>query len=160
MLSCCCLLICCHVIAYRYTVMLLSTDMLSCCLLICCHVIAYRYTVMLLSTDMLSCCCLLICCHVIVYWYAVMSLSTDILSCYCLPICCHVIVYRCAVMTKTSIKQALVARQAQSCVKVEVAVLGSPSLTVLMVSVDVKRHWTERGSKLCERRRGRRLRPW
>ena len=28
----------------------------------------------------------------------------------------------------------------RSCVKVEVAVLGSPSLTVLMVSVDVKRH--------------------
>ena len=28
----------------------------------------------------------------------------------------------------------------RSCVKVEVAVLGSPSLIVLMVSVDVKRH--------------------
>ena len=28
----------------------------------------------------------------------------------------------------------------RSCVKVEVAVLGSPSLTVLMVSVDVKQH--------------------
>ena len=28
----------------------------------------------------------------------------------------------------------------RSCVKVEVAVLGSPSLKVLMVSVDVKRH--------------------
>ena len=27
--------------------------------------------------------------------------------------------------------------------KVEVAVLGSPSRTVLMVSVDVKQHWTE-----------------
>ena len=27
-----------------------------------------------------------------------------------------------------------------SCVKVEVAVLGSPSLTVLLVSVDVKQH--------------------
>ena len=26
------------------------------------------------------------------------------------------------------------------CVKVEVAVLGSPSLTVLMVSVDIKQH--------------------
>ena len=30
----------------------------------------------------------------------------------------------------------------RSCVKVEVAVLGSPSLIVLMVSVDVKQHWT------------------
>ena len=30
----------------------------------------------------------------------------------------------------------------RSCVKVEVAVLGSPSLTVLTVSVDVKQHWT------------------
>ena len=30
----------------------------------------------------------------------------------------------------------------RSCVKVEVAVLGSPSLTVLMVSVEVKQHWT------------------
>ena len=29
----------------------------------------------------------------------------------------------------------------RSCVKVEVAALGFPSLTVLMVSVDVKRHW-------------------
>ena len=28
----------------------------------------------------------------------------------------------------------------RSCVKVEVAVLGSPSLTVLIVSVDVKQH--------------------
>ena len=30
----------------------------------------------------------------------------------------------------------------RSCVNVEVAVLGSPSLIVLMVSVDVKKHWT------------------
>ena len=30
----------------------------------------------------------------------------------------------------------------RSCVKVEVAVLGSPSLTTLTVSVDVKQHWT------------------
>ena len=30
----------------------------------------------------------------------------------------------------------------RSCVKVEVAVLGSPSLIVLTVSVDVKQHWT------------------
>ena len=30
----------------------------------------------------------------------------------------------------------------RSCVKVEVAVLGSPSLIILMVSVDVKQHWT------------------
>ena len=30
----------------------------------------------------------------------------------------------------------------RSCVKVQVAVLGSPSLTVLMDSVDVKLHWT------------------
>ena len=30
----------------------------------------------------------------------------------------------------------------RSCVKVEVAVLGSPSLIDLMVSVDVKQHWT------------------
>ena len=29
----------------------------------------------------------------------------------------------------------------RSCVKVEVAVLGSPPLTVLMVSVDVKQHF-------------------
>ena len=31
-------------------------------------------------------------------------------------------------------------RAQELCVKVEMAVLGSPSLTVLMVSVDVKRH--------------------
>ena len=30
----------------------------------------------------------------------------------------------------------------RSCVKVEAAVLDSPSLTVLMVSVDIKQHWT------------------
>ena len=44
----------------------------------------------------------------------------------------------------------------RSCVKVEVAFLGSPSLTVLMVSVDVKQHWTVvRGQELCESRGGR-----
>ena len=31
----------------------------------------------------------------------------------------------------------------RSCVKVELAVLGSPSLVVFPVSVDVKQHWTE-----------------
>ena len=39
------------------------------------------------------------------------------------------------------------------CVKVEVAVLGSPSLIVLMVSVDVKQHCTrgqDRGQELSE----------
>ena len=35
---------------------------------------------------------------------------------------------------------ALFATELRSCVKVEVAVLGSPSLIVLMVSVDVKQH--------------------
>ena len=37
---------------------------------------------------------------------------------------------------------ALVASELRSCMKVEVAVLGSPSLIVLMVSVDIKQHWT------------------
>ena len=41
-----------------------------------------------------------------------------------------------------------------SCVKVEVAVLGSPSLIVRTGSVDVKRHWTSTElaslSELCE----------
>ena len=32
----------------------------------------------------------------------------------------------------------------RSCVKVEVAVLGSLSLTVLTVSVELKQYWTER----------------
>ena len=36
----------------------------------------------------------------------------------------------------------LVGPELRSCVKVEVAVLGSPSLIVLMVSVDVKQHGT------------------
>ena len=35
--------------------------------------------------------------------------------------------------------------EVRSCVKVEVAVLGSPSLTVLTVSVDVQEHGTRRG---------------
>ena len=35
----------------------------------------------------------------------------------------------------------------RSCVKVEVAVLGSPSLIVLIVSVDVKQHWRRRRRK-------------
>ena len=44
--------------------------------------------------------------------------------------------------------------------KVEVAVLGSPSLIVLMVSVDVKQHKTRtalefRVQELCESRGGR-----
>ena len=41
--------------------------------------------------------------------------------------------------------------------KVEVDVLSSPSLTVLMVSVDVKRHSEDdrnRAQELCERRGG------
>ena len=44
----------------------------------------------------------------------------------------------------------------RGCVKVEVAVLGSPSLIVLMVSVDVKQHWTthDRAQGLCESRGG------
>ena len=36
----------------------------------------------------------------------------------------------------------------RSCVKVEVAVLGSPSLVVLMVSVDVKQHLKKCGTSL------------
>ena len=40
------------------------------------------------------------------------------------------------------------AQELGSCVKVEVVVLGSPSLTVLMVSVDVKQHWTWPDSEL------------
>ena len=44
----------------------------------------------------------------------------------------------------------------RSCVKVEVAILGSLSLTVLMVSVDIKQHWTKcrdfRAQELCESR--------
>ena len=42
--------------------------------------------------------------------------------------------------------------------KVEVAVLGSPSLIILMVSVDGKQHSTstaDRAQKLCENRGGR-----
>ena len=43
--------------------------------------------------------------------------------------------------------------------KVEVAVLGSPSLIVCTVSVDVKQHWTNdwtvRARELCERQSGR-----
>ena len=35
------------------------------------------------------------------------------------------------------------ATQLRRCVKVEVAFLISPSLTILMVSVDVKKHWTK-----------------
>ena len=43
--------------------------------------------------------------------------------------------------------------------KIEVAVLGSPSLIVLMVSVDVKQHGrrnsAHRAQELCENRGGR-----
>ena len=37
----------------------------------------------------------------------------------------------------------------------EVAVLGSPSLTVLRVSVDVKQHLKKKAQELCESRGGR-----
>ena len=40
---------------------------------------------------------------------------------------------------KTVVRKRVTA-EPRSCVKVEVAFLGSPSLTVLMVSVDVKQH--------------------
>ena len=36
----------------------------------------------------------------------------------------------------------------RSCVRMEAAVLGSQSLTVLLASVDVKRHWTCNGTEL------------
>ena len=39
--------------------------------------------------------------------------------------------------------------------KVEVAVLGSPSLVSLMVSVDIKQHLKNRVQELCESRGGR-----
>ena len=39
--------------------------------------------------------------------------------------------------------------------KVEVAVLGSPPLTVLMVSEDVKQHLKNGGQELCESGGGR-----
>ena len=42
----------------------------------------------------------------------------------------------------------------RSCVKVEVDVLSSPSLIVLMVSVDVKQQWTGVTRELCESRGG------
>ena len=46
----------------------------------------------------------------------------------------------------------------RSCVKVEVAVLGSPSLIIRTVSVDVKQHWTRsqnfRAQELCKSRGG------
>ena len=45
-------------------------------------------------------------------------------------------------MVSVNIKQHWdIASELRSCVKVEMAVLGSPSLTVLMVSVDVKLDW-------------------
>ena len=40
----------------------------------------------------------------------------------------------------SNIKHKLRPSELRSCVKVEVAVLGSPSLTVLVVSVDVMQH--------------------
>ena len=47
----------------------------------------------------------------------------------------------------------------RSCVKVEATVLGTPSLIVRMISVDVKQHWTQslftRARELCESRGGR-----
>ena len=39
--------------------------------------------------------------------------------------------------------------------KVEVAVLGTPSLITLMVSVDIKQHLKNRVQELCESRGGR-----
>ena len=47
-----------------------------------------------------------------------------------------------------------IASELRSCVKVEVAVLGSPSVIVLMVSVDVKQHWNIT-SEQCGSRGGR-----
>ena len=44
-------------------------------------------------------------------------------------------------MNKTArLLESGIRAELRSCVKVEVAVLGSPSLIVLMVSVDVKQH--------------------
>ena len=38
----------------------------------------------------------------------------------------------------------------RSCVKVEVVVLGSPSLISLMVSVDIKHHEKKTGTSICK----------
>ena len=48
-------------------------------------------------------------------------------------------------VSPVSVRQTLLSlcpSELRSCVKVEVAVLGSPSLIILMVSVDVKQQWT------------------
>ena len=58
----------------------------------------------------------------------------------------------------TYIKKGRGRTELRSCVKVEVSVLGSPSLIVLMTSVDVRQHWTRthiRAQQLCETRGGR-----
>ena len=47
-----------------------------------------------------------------------------------------------AEVKRTSLSLSVIPSDLRSCVKVEVAVPGSPSLTVLMISVDVKQHWT------------------
>ena len=48
-----------------------------------------------------------------------------------------------------------VTTELRSCVKVEMAVLGSPSLIILIVSVSVKQHLKNRALELCECRGGR-----
>ena len=53
----------------------------------------------------------------------------------------------------------VIVAELSSCVKVDVAILGSQSLISLTVSVDVKQHWTWtqtlRAQELCESRGGR-----
>ena len=62
-------------------------------------------------------------------------------------------------MSLTKRRGVLVFPEIRSCVKVEVDVLGSPSLMVLTVSVDVTEatfnSWPFRAQELCESRGGR-----
>ena len=80
----------------------------------------------------------------VVGFFACLLLLLLLLFCVCFVGFCFLhaeISYR-SVIAEKFINEVITFRrpEVRSCVKVEVAVLGSPSLIVLMVSVDVKQH--------------------
>ena len=62
---------------------------------------------------------------------AIATVEIEVLT--CLPMC----IYESKVSVPMVLKCMFCVSELRSCVKVEVAVLGSPSLIVLMVSVDI-----------------------
>ena len=99
------------------------------------------------------CCCLLLLSFVICLWFVCFLFVVGFFACLLLLLLSlffvllgfvflHAVISYRSVIAEKFINEVISFRRPElrSCVKVEVAVLGSPSLMVFVVSVDVKKH--------------------